>query len=41
MTRVAPGLAVVITLLMTGCAEYPVFEDRSDQVTLKHRHPSK
>ena len=41
MTRFAQGLAVLVALLVIGCAEYPVFEDRSDEVTLKHRIPSK
>jgi len=41
MNRAARGLAVLIALLASGCAEYPVFEDRSDQVTLPHRIPSK
>ena len=41
MTRFALGLAVLIALLVTGCAKYPIFEDRSDEVTLPHRIPSK
>ncbi len=41
MTRFALGLAVLAALLLAGCAEYPVFEDRSDKVWLKHRIPSK
>jgi hypothetical protein len=41
MNRTARGLAVLIAVLVTGCADYPVFEDRSDEVTLPHRIPSK
>ncbi len=41
MTRFALGLAVLAAILVAGCTEYPIFEDRSDQVTLKHRNPSK
>ena len=41
MTRFALGLAVLMAVLVAGCAEYPFFEDRSDQVWLKHRIPSK
>ena len=41
MTRFALGLTVLVAILVAGCAEYPFFEDRSDQVWLKHRIPSK
>ncbi len=41
MNCAARGLAVLIALLVIGCAEYPILEDRSDEVTLPHRIPSK
>jgi hypothetical protein len=35
-------LAVLFAVLVSACSgEYPVFEDRSDQVRLPHRIPSK
>jgi len=35
-------LAVLIAVLVSACSgEYPVFEDRSDNVRLPHRIPSK
>jgi hypothetical protein len=35
-------IAVLFSTLVTACSgEYPVFEDRSDQVEIKHRIPSK
>jgi hypothetical protein len=39
--RAARGLAVLIALLVVGCADYPVFEDRSEEMVLPHRVPSK
>ncbi len=41
MTRFALGLAALMAILVAGCAEYPMFEDRSDKVWLKHRIQSK
>ena len=41
MSRAALGLAVLIAFLVAGCAGQPIFEDRSDEVWLKHRIPSK
>ena len=41
MTRFALGLAVLAAILLAGCAEYPISEDRSDEVWPKHRIPSK
>jgi hypothetical protein len=31
----------MMVFLVAGCAGYPVFEDRSDEVKIKHRIPSK
>ncbi|MHA1527992.1 MAG: hypothetical protein ACTSVG_03155 [Alphaproteobacteria bacterium] len=41
MNPAARGLAVLIALLVIGCADSPILEDRSDEVTLSHRIPSK
>ncbi len=41
MTRLALGLAVLVAILVAGCAGQPILEDRSDEVWLKHRIPSK
>lgn len=41
MTRFALSLAVLMAVLVAGCAGEPIFEDRSDEVWLKHRIPSK
>jgi hypothetical protein len=35
-------LAILFAVLVSACSgEYPVFEDRSDQVRIPHRSPSK
>lgn len=34
-------IALFAVTTATACAEYPVFQDRSDQVTLSHRVPNK
>lgn len=35
-------IAVLFTTLVAACSgAYPVFEDRSDEVRIKHRIPSK
>ncbi len=41
MTRFALGLAVLAALLVAGCADQPILEDRSGEVWLDHRIPSK
>ncbi len=41
MTRFALGLAVLVAILVAGCAGQPFPEDRSDEVWMKHRIPSK
>jgi hypothetical protein len=40
--RPAILIAVLFTALAAACSgKYPVFEDRSDQVKIEHRNPSK
>ena len=40
--RMKSLIAVLCLAMAAGCAsEYPVFEDRSDEVELRHRIPSK
>jgi hypothetical protein len=41
LTRFALGLAVLVAILVAGCTDQPYPEDRSDEVWLKHRIPSK
>ena len=40
--RPATLIAVLLAALASACSgEYPVFEDRSDEVRIPHRIPSK
>ena len=41
MTRTSLSLAVLLDFLATGCAGESPFEDRSDEVKIRHRIPSK
>jgi hypothetical protein len=34
-------LAVLLAFLTAGCAGEPIFEDRSDEVKITHRVPSR
>jgi hypothetical protein len=40
--RLATLIVILSAMFVTACSdEYPAFEDRSDQVRIKHRIPSK
>jgi hypothetical protein len=41
MNRSALSLVLLAALLLGGCADNQVFEDRSDEVKIPHRIPSK
>ena len=41
MTHSKLILAILLASLTAGCAGYPIFEDRSDQVKIEHRLPDK
>ena len=40
MNRFALGLAVLVAILVAGCAGQPILEDRSDEVWPPRRHES-
>jgi hypothetical protein len=40
MTRFALGLAVLVAILVAGCAGQPISDDRSDQEWPPRRHDS-
>ena len=40
MTRFALGLAVLVAILVAGCAGQPILEDRSDKEWPQRRHES-